>query len=186
LTTFASPVGQRRLQLLCDAVPQASVIAVLANSDDSGLEQTNDLKTAGSTLSRTLRMLQARTTAEIDAAFATITQERIPALFISSDSLYINRLDQIVALATKHSIPAVFELREFAAAGGLMSYGPSYRDIYRQLGIYAGRILNGDNPADLPVMLPTKFELVINLKTAKALGLIIPETLLATADEVIQ
>jgi putative ABC transport system substrate-binding protein len=179
-------VGQKRLQLLGDAVPQASVIAVLANPDVTGVGQTNDLKAAASRLTRSVRMLPARTTAEIDAAFATITQERIRALLISSDSLFINRLDQIVALATRHSVPAIFELREFAAAGGLMSYGPSYRDNFRQLGVYAGRILKGEKPADLPVMLPTKFELAINLKTARALGLTIPETLLATADEVIQ
>jgi putative ABC transport system substrate-binding protein len=159
---------------------------VLANSDGSGVEQINDLKAAASMLKRSLRMLLARTTAEIDAAFATITQERIRALFISSDSLFINWLDQIVALTARHSVPAVHELRDFAAAGGLMSYGTIYRDNFRQLGVYAGRILNGEKPADLPVMLPTKFELVINLKTAKALGLTIPETLLATADEVIQ
>ena len=128
----------------------------------------------------------ASTEAEIDASFPSIIEQGAGALIITADTLFNNQRDQLAALATRYLLPTASQFREFAAAGGLMSYGPDVADVYRQVGIYTGRILNGSRPADLPVMQPTKFDLVINLKTAKALGLTVPPSLLVRADEVIE
>jgi putative ABC transport system substrate-binding protein len=133
-----------------------------------------------------LLVLNASDQSELEAAFATLVEQRAGAVAVGSDDFFLRTTDQLLTLAARYRIPAIYVGRQYAVAGGLMSYGPKTDDMFRQLGVYAGRILEGENPADLPVQQPTKFEFVINLKTAKALGLTIPETLLATADEVIQ
>jgi len=145
-----------------------------------------DIPDAARAIGQKIVILEASNEREVDAAFATLVQRQIGALLVASDPFFSNRRNQILALASRYSVPAIYYLREFAAAGGLISYGANLADAFRQVGIYAGRILKGEKPADLPVMQPTKFELVINLKTAKALGLIIPDRLLALADEVIE
>ena len=133
-----------------------------------------------------LQILQAGTAGEIGAVFATLAQMQPTALVVVPDPLFTSQRDQIVAMASRHSVPAIYAWREFAATGGLISYGTSLTTVYRQFGVYAGRILNGAKPADLPIQQPTKFELVVNLKTAKALGLTVPQSMLARADEVIE
>ena len=147
---------------------------------------TKDVTAAASAIGVQIDVVQASDSHEIDTAFATLVRNKADALLVGADSLFFTRRLQLATLATRHALPAVYFNRPFAEAGGLMSYGTSLTEVNRQLGIYTGRILKGAKPADLPVLQPTKFEFVINLKTANALGLTIPETLLATADEVIQ
>jgi putative ABC transport system substrate-binding protein len=180
-------IESKRLGLLRELVPSAATIGVLLNPNSPAAElQLRDIPDAARTIGQTIAILEARTERDIDAAFATLIQRQVGALLVASDPLFSNRRDQIVALATRYSVPTIYYLREFATAGGLMSYGANLVDAFRHLGIYTGRILSGEKPADLPVMQPTKFELVLNLKTSKALGLTVPDRLLALADEVIE
>jgi putative ABC transport system substrate-binding protein len=187
VTVISASLWPKRLDLLREVVPTGGVVGVLVNPHRPDTEtQLLDVQKAASDLGRQLIVLNTGTERDFDMAFATLIKERAAGLLVGNDSLFINRRDQIVALAARHGVPAVYERREFAAAGGLMSYGASTIDQYRQSGLYAGRILKGAKPADLPFLQPTKFELVINLKTAKALGLTVPDKLLALADEVIE
>jgi putative ABC transport system substrate-binding protein len=147
---------------------------------------TKDVLAAAPAVGLQVQILKASSDREIDAAFVSLVQSRIGALFVGNDAFFNSRIEQLVALAARHAIPAMYSLREFAPAGGLMSYGPNLTEEYLQVGLYAGRILKGARPADLPVMQPTKIDLIINLKTAKTLGLEVPAKLLALADEVIE
>jgi putative ABC transport system substrate-binding protein len=182
--SLVSALTAKHLGLLHDLVPNAKTIAVLA--DASSVVPVKDAREAATPLGLQLIILIANTEGEIEAAFASLNQQRADAMVVPANPFFFTRAKLIATLATRHGLPAIYARREFAEAGGLMSYGYDVADGYRQVGNYAGRILKGDKPGDLPVVQPTKFELVINLKTAKALGLTIPETLLATADEVIQ
>ena len=180
-------LGAKRLGLLHELTPAANPIGVLMNPNFADAStQLRDIEEAAQSLGLKLLVSEARTELEIEMAFANLAMQKIGAIFVGSDPFFTTRRVQIAALAARHAIPAIYDLREYAAAGGLMSYGASLVDAYRQGGIYAGKILHGAKPADLPVQQPTKFELVINLKTAKALGLEVSPMLLARADEVIE
>jgi putative ABC transport system substrate-binding protein len=177
----------KRLGLLQELVPKASLIGVLVNPSYSGFDlQLQQLQEAAGTLRQELHVESARTEREIGAAFEAIIQRRASAILVANDPFFFNRTTQFVVLAARHAIPTLYFRREFAAAGGLMSYGSDITEIYRALGVYAARILKGEKPGDLPVQLPTRFELVINLMTAKTLGIDVPPTLIARADEVIE
>ena len=177
----------KRLELLSELVPQARVIALLVNPTNAASERViQDVQEAARAKGVQLPILKAGTESEIDAAFASLVQLQAGALLVAADPFLSGRRDQLVALASRHAVPAIYAWREFAASGGLISYGPSLTAAVRLVGTYAGKILKGDKPADLPVQQPTKFELVINLKTAQALGLAVPQALLARADEVME
>jgi putative ABC transport system substrate-binding protein len=179
-------VWAKRLEIAAELVPNASEIGLLVNPQlPNAARQLQDIKTAARTLGRSLVVMEASSAPEIDSAFEMLAQRRIGVLLVAGDPFFNSRSHQLVALAARYSIPSVYE-REFAAAGGLMNYGADLADSYRLAGIYTGRILSGAKPADLPVQQSTKVELIINLKTAKALGLEVPPTLLARADEVIE
>ena len=187
ISIMSPELNPKRLDLLSQLVPQASVIALLVNPSNAIAEVTiRDVQEAARAKGVQLQILRAGTEAEIDSAFAALVQLRAGALVAASDPFFNSRREQLVALASHHAVPAIWEWREFAEAGGLISYGSSLTGMWRPVGIYVGKILKGANPADLPIQQPTKFELVINLKTAKALGLTLPQSLLAAADEVIE
>ena len=183
---FSSAVGANRLELLRQLVPKATTIAVLVHPDNPNVEERTDVQTAARAMGQPLIMLDAASEHEIETAFATSVARGAGALFVGAGWFLNSHRERIVALAARHALPASFGNREAVASGGLMSYASSQSDAYRQAGIYAGRILKGEKPADLPVMRSTKFELVLNLKTARTLGLDISPTLLALADEVIE
>jgi putative ABC transport system substrate-binding protein len=177
----------KRLGLLCDLVPKATVIACLVNPSNLGANsQIQELQEAARSRGLQLHVQKASTGPELDAAFAVMAQDGTSGLIIANDPFFMSQRAQLAVLAARHVIPAISSERESVAAGGLMSYDASLPDSFRQVGVYVGRILKGEKPADLPVVQPTKFDLVINLKTAKALGLTVPPTLLALADEVIE
>jgi putative ABC transport system substrate-binding protein len=187
VTILSVELGPKLLQLLHELVPTVTVMALLVNPT-SPLSETlsRNAQAAARTLGLQLHVLHASTEQDFDKVFADLVQLRAGALVIGADVLFTNRSDQLAALMLRHAVPAIYSTREFAVAGGLMSYGPSIADSWRLMGIYAGRILKGEKPADLPVQQVTKIELVINLKIAKALGLNVPNTLIGRADEVIE
>jgi putative ABC transport system substrate-binding protein len=187
-TLLVVELNPKRLELLSELVPQARVIALLVNpnSADADARITRDVQDAARSKGLQLSILKASTEGEIDAAFATLRQLHADGLVVSSEPFFTRQREQLVGLAARRAVPAIYALPEFAASGGLISYGPSVTSTFRQAGVYVGRILKGANPADLPVQQPTTFELVVNLKTAKALGLIVAPSILARVDEVIE
>jgi putative tryptophan/tyrosine transport system substrate-binding protein len=186
-SSMNTELGAKRLGLLHELIPRAVRFAMLVDPTSPSAEPNNTVaQTAAAAIGRQIEFLNASTNREIDAAFASLAQKRFDALLVANIPLFINRRVQLATLAARHAVPAIYASREFAEAGGLMSYGASLTDLYRQVGIYTGRILKGEKPADLPVMQPTKFEFVINLQTARLLGIEVPPSLLAITDEVIE
>ena len=180
-------LGGKRLELIRELVPSLGVLAVLSNPDNANAaDHLNEIETAARAIGQQLDVLRARNEGEIETAFATFAQGGAVGLFIGSHAFFNSRRERVAALAVRHALPAAYSLREFATAGGLMSYGTSITDAYRLAGTYASRILKGEKPADLPVQQSTKFDFVINLRTAKALGIDVPDRLLALAYEVIE
>jgi putative ABC transport system substrate-binding protein len=187
IAVLTAELGPKRLEMLHELIPNAAAFGVLVDPAYPATPSIiADLQAAARTLGLQLVIVNARTDRDLEPAFATFSQQRVGAVLISNGNFFNRHTEQVAALAARHALPAIFPFREFALAGGLMSYGSNLGYLYHQAGIYVGRILKGDKPADLPVQQVTKLDLVINLKTAKALGLTIPETLLATADELIQ
>lgn len=183
MSFIGAALGSKMLDLLRELVPAAS-ITMLVNSKNKVTEtERSNVEAAGLAIKQKIQILDANTEEDFDAAFATLAQQQNGALLVATDAFFFTKRDRLIALAAQHRIPAIYAQREFVADGGLMSYGPSLTEVYRQAGVYTGK---GALPADLPVQQPTKFELVINPKTAKALGLEIPAKLLALADEVIE
>jgi putative ABC transport system substrate-binding protein len=184
---LASVLGAKRLGLLHDLLPRADVFAVLVNpANPSAAVVSKDLQEAARTLGKQVLVVGASTQHELDRQLATLVQRRIDALIVAPDAFFDSERDHIVAVAARHAIPTMYERRETAVAGGLMSYGANVADAFQQAGVYTGRMLNGERPVDLPVLQPTKLEFVINLTTARTLGLTIPPGLLAIADEVVE
>ena len=187
MSNFMNVLGAKRLELVSEAVPKDAVLALLVNHNNPNAEpDIKDLQAAADALGRRLEVLQAGSEREIETAFAVAVQRNIGALFINIDPFFFSRRDQLVALAARHRVPAIYPFREMVAAGGLMSCGASFPKAWRQSGLYVARILKGAKPNELPVLQPTNLELVLNLKTAKALGISVPPTLLASATEVIE
>jgi putative ABC transport system substrate-binding protein len=185
--SLADDLTAKRLELLSELVPRARVIALLVNPNNARVERViRDVQEAARTKGLQLHVLKARSESEIDAAFASLVQLHAGALVVGADPFLSSRREQLVALASRRAVPSIYAWREFAASGGLISYGPSLTSAYRLVGAYAGKVLKGAKPADLPVLQPTTFELVINLKTATALGLTVPRSMLLRADEVIE
>jgi ABC-type uncharacterized transport system substrate-binding protein len=189
VSSILSPLMPKQIGILSELAPSAVLIGALVDPESLGATANSriaELEEAGRAIGRRLVMLKASTDADIDVAFETFIQQRVQALLVAPGPLFVTRMDRLVAFAGRHSLPAMYSRRELVDAGGLVSYASSTAEGYRQIGIYAGRVLKGEKPSDLPVVQPTRFELVINLKTAKALGLTVPPTLLARADEVIE
>jgi len=187
VTFFSDVLDAKRLELLHELVPNVGLIALLVNPNNTRVEaQLRDTQEAAARLGIRLIVLNASNEPEIDTSFAILVREGARALLVASDAFFYSRHNQLVALAARHAVPAIYQLREFTAAGGLMSYGASLAEVYHQAGVYTGRILKGEKPADLPVIQSTKFELVINLKTAKALGVAVSNAIQLLADEVIE
>jgi putative ABC transport system substrate-binding protein len=186
-TFLTAALGAKRLGLLRDLVPGADVVALLVNPNTLvGQVQTKDVQEAARALGQSLVVLDGGSDESIETSFAALIQRHVAGLMVGADPFFDTRRDRLIALAARHQVPAIYQFREYALAGGLMSYGASITDMYRQVGLYVGRVLKGEKPADLPVVQVTKFELVINLKTAKALGVKISDNLLSLADEVIE
>ena len=184
---FNAELVTKRVGLLHDLIPKAKIIGMLLNSTDPRAEaQTKDAQEAAQAIGLQIHVMNASTEAEIDAAFATLPELRIEGLLVGTGEFFRRQSERLAVLAARHKVPAIYQYREFATAGGLISYGTSLPDAYRLAGVYTGRVLKGEKPADLPVIRPTKFALVINLKTAKTLGLTVPPGVLAIADEVIE
>jgi putative tryptophan/tyrosine transport system substrate-binding protein len=187
VTTLGVELGPKRLELLHELVPTATIVALIVNPTNRSSEiQVSDVQAAARALGLELHLLHASTERDIDSAFAALTPLRAGALVIAPESFFNSRSEQLAALTVRHAVPAIYSYREFVAAGGLMSYGGSITDSYRQVGVFVGRILKGEKPADLPVQQSTRAELFINLKAAKALGLTVPLPLIGRADEVIE
>ncbi|HEY7665716.1 MAG TPA: ABC transporter substrate-binding protein [Xanthobacteraceae bacterium] len=186
VSMISGALGPKRLELLRELVPNATTIALLTNPNNPAEDNLRDEQATAQSIGQRIMVLDATTVGEIEQAFATIGRQQADALIVNADALFTAERQLIVMLAARYRLPAIFAWREFAEAGGLMSYGTSFSSNYRQMGVYVGRILKGEKPADLPVQQPTKFELVINLKTAKALGLAVPDKLLVAADQVIE
>jgi putative ABC transport system substrate-binding protein len=187
VTTIGGPLGTKRLEMLHELVPRAATFGLLINPNNTNSEpEAMDVQSGARTIGLQIHVLEASNADEIDRAFAALIELKAGALLVASDPLFFARRNQFVTLAARYSVPTIYYAREFPDDGGLMSYGASIVGGIRQCGSYAGRILKGENPADLPVVQPTKFEMVINLKTAKTLGLTVPPTLLVLADEVIE
>jgi putative ABC transport system substrate-binding protein len=187
LTAFIGLLGPKRLSLFRELVPEATTVGVLVNPiNPASIGNLNDIVSAGPSIGLKVVVLNASTENEIDAAFETIPQQRLDGILVNTDSFLSSHRAQIVALAARHGLPTMYPQREYVETGGLVSYGSDLLDMYRQVGVYCGRILNGTKPTDLPVLQPTKFELLINLKAAKALGVTVPPQMLARADEVIE
>jgi putative ABC transport system substrate-binding protein len=188
IVTLSVDTGQKKLQLIHEVVPAATTMGILLNPANKAVTeaQSNEFQTGARALGLQLHVLNASTEREIEDAFANFKQMRVGGLAIGTDGFFVSRSEQLAALVTRYAMPAIFQYREFAAAGGLMSYGDSIRDSYRLSGVYTGRILKGEKPADLPVQQATKVELIVNLKTAKTLGLTVPMSLLTRADELIE
>jgi putative ABC transport system substrate-binding protein len=187
INNYMSDLGAKRLELVRELIPGAAVIGMLVNPNFPDAEsQAKDMKEAARKFGQQVDVVNANSESDFNPAFATLVQQRARALVVTIDPFFLSRREQLVALAARHKIPAIYFAPEFVSAGGLMSYASNIADGYRQAGIYVGRILKGAKPGDLPVVQPTKFDLIINLKTAKALGLTVPDKLLALADEVIE
>jgi putative ABC transport system substrate-binding protein len=186
--TLNVEVAPKRLELLNSMVPAAGMIGALINPERASAadDQLRALRRAADALGQEIRVFRAETESEIEVAFAQLAEQRAKALFVTTDAFFFSQRNRLIGLANRHAIPAIFDRREFVEAGGLMSYGGSVTDVHRLAGGYVGRILKGEKPGDLPVQLSTKVELMLNLKTAQALGITVPATLLASADEVIE
>ena len=187
LNLLTSELTAKRLEIVRQLLPRMAMVAVVINPNSPEVTpQLADVQSASRAVGQPILILKASNESDFDTAFAALVQHGADALLVTNDAFLFNRRDQIVAMAARNAVPTIYDRREYAAAGGLISYGPNYVDAYRQAGVYTGRILKGEKPGDLPVIQSTKFELVINLKTAKALGLQIPDRVLALADEVIE
>ena len=187
MTIISADLAQKRLGLLRELVPNATALAALVNPDTpEGRVQLSDMRAAAQSLGLNIHILEASDEKAIESAFATLAREKVDALLVGSDPVFDVYRDKLVGLVAAAAIPAVFQFRDFAVAGGLMSYDPDIVDAHRQAGVYTGKILKGAKPADLPIQQPTRFNLVLNLKTAKVLGITVPPGLLARADEVIE